>query len=109
LRQPINVDLLTDDTPTHDIPNLVYDPAPIRLVSGDVLAAHPIDTRTGRPVAPEDTKDQYQVRNFDDDLIIPDRINAMYTDLFNRSSAPAADLVQARKQRWPTASNKIAR
>ncbi len=50
----------------------------------DVAAMHPIDTRTGRPVAPDDLKDQYQGRNFDDDLIIPDRINAMCADLFSR-------------------------
>ena len=50
----------------------------------EVLAANPIDTRTGRPVAPEDLKDQYQSRTFDDDLIIPDRINAMCADLFSR-------------------------
>jgi type I restriction enzyme R subunit len=50
----------------------------------DVLAAHPIDTRTGRPVAPDDLKDEYKGRNFDDDLIIPERINAMCSDLFSR-------------------------
>jgi type I restriction enzyme, R subunit len=50
----------------------------------EVLAARPIDTRTGRPVAPEDLKAEYQGRTFDDDLIIPDRINAMCADLFGR-------------------------
>lgn len=50
----------------------------------DVLALHPIDTRTGRPVGSDDLKDQYQGRNFDGDLIIPERINAMCADLFSR-------------------------
>jgi type I restriction enzyme R subunit len=49
-----------------------------------VLASRPIDTRTGKPVASEDLKAEYHGRNFDADLIIPARINAMCADLFSR-------------------------
>lgn len=50
----------------------------------DVVAARPIDARTGRPVAEEDLKDEYSARNFDDELILPERVNAMCDDLFRR-------------------------
>ena len=49
-----------------------------------VLAARPIDARTGRPVLPEDLRASYEARHFDDDLLIPARINAMCADLFAR-------------------------
>ncbi len=47
-----------------------------------VLAMRPIDARTGRPMLPEDLKAQYTAPNFDDNLLIPERINAMCADLF---------------------------
>ena len=47
-----------------------------------VLAMRPIDARTGRPMLPENLKAQYTAPNFDDDLLIPARINAMCADLF---------------------------
>lgn len=50
----------------------------------EVLAAKPIDARTGRPVRPEDLKAQYESRHFDDELLLPKRIAAMCKDLFRR-------------------------
>ncbi|MEP7341563.1 MAG: DEAD/DEAH box helicase family protein, partial [Acidobacteriota bacterium] len=50
----------------------------------EVLAARPIDARTGRTVLPEDLKANYEARHFDNDLLIPARINAMCADLFAR-------------------------
>lgn len=50
----------------------------------EVQAIRPIDARTGRPVLPEDLKAKYTAHNFDDELLIPARINAMCADLFAR-------------------------
>jgi len=49
----------------------------------EVLAAKPIDARTGRPITREDlTRDKYSAPHFDDDLLLPERIQAMSADLF---------------------------
>ncbi len=50
----------------------------------EVLAAKPIDARTGKYILPEDLKTQYVAKNFDDDILLPERINAMCADLFKR-------------------------
>lgn len=50
----------------------------------EVLAARPIDVRTGKPVHAEDLRANYDARHFDDELLIPARINAMCADLFAR-------------------------
>lgn len=50
----------------------------------EVLAAKPIDARTGKYILPEDLKTQYVAKNFDDDILLPERINAMCADLFTR-------------------------
>jgi len=53
------------------------------FTSEEVLAANPIDVRTGRPITKEDlTLDEYSARHFDDDLMLPERIQAMCADLF---------------------------
>lgn len=49
-----------------------------------VLAAQPIDVRTGAPLRAEDLKAQYGSRDFDDGLLLPKRIAAMCGDLFKR-------------------------
>lgn len=49
-----------------------------------VLAAKPIDARTGKYILPEDLKAQYVAKNFDDDILLPERIHAMCADLFQR-------------------------
>jgi type I restriction enzyme R subunit len=50
----------------------------------DVLAANPVDVRTGLLPLSENVKDRYVARNFDDDLLLPDRIQAMSKDLFQQ-------------------------
>lgn len=50
----------------------------------EVLEAKPIDARTGKYIRPEDVKAQYTAKNFDDDILLPERINTMCTDLFQR-------------------------
>lgn len=51
---------------------------------GEVLAAKPIDARTGKYILPEGLKPQYVAKNFDDDILLPERINVMCADLFKR-------------------------
>lgn len=53
----------------------------------EVLAARPIDAKTGRSVGREALKAQYSARQFDDDLLIPERIEAMCRDLFEQLCA----------------------
>jgi type I restriction enzyme, R subunit len=53
------------------------------FTSAEVLAADPINVRTGLPITPEDIiKDEYTSRVFDDELLLPRRIKAMCDDLF---------------------------
>lgn len=50
----------------------------------EVLAARPIDARTGAAVAEEDVLSQYNHQQFDDKLLIPERIAAMCANLFQQ-------------------------
>lgn len=50
----------------------------------DILALKPLDARTGEYIAPEDLASSYAARNFDHNLVLPERIAAMCTDLFTR-------------------------
>jgi type I restriction enzyme R subunit len=50
----------------------------------EVIAAKPIDARTGKDIAEDDIKAQYTAQRFDHDLILPERIAAMCDDLFQR-------------------------
>lgn len=49
-----------------------------------VLAAKPIDARTGSHILPQDLKAHYVAKNFDDDILLPERISTMCADLFKR-------------------------
>ena len=49
-----------------------------------VLANSPIDARTGKYVKAEDLKAQYVAKDFDDEILMPERIAAMCADLFQR-------------------------
>lgn len=49
-----------------------------------VLANRPIDARTGKYVKAEDLKAHYVAKDFDDDLLLPERIAVMCGDLFER-------------------------
>ena len=50
----------------------------------EVVAAKPVDVRTGKDIAEEELKDQYTANRYDHDLILPERITAMCADLFKR-------------------------
>jgi len=53
------------------------------FTKAEILAAKPIDIRTGQPIREEDlTKDQYTGKDFDDELFIDMRTPAMCADLF---------------------------
>ena len=49
-----------------------------------MLARHPIDARTGRYIQADDLKTHYVAKQFDDDILLPERIGAMCVDLFKR-------------------------
>lgn len=50
----------------------------------DILALKAIDARTGKYILAEDLKTHYVAKNFDDDILLPERISAMCADLFAR-------------------------
>ena len=53
------------------------------LSKTQILAAKPVDIRTGKPIKAEDlTKDQYTGKDFDDELFIDMRTPVMCADLF---------------------------
>lgn len=53
------------------------------FTKAEILAAKPIDIRTGQPIREEDlTKDQYTGKDFDDELFIDLRTPVMCADLF---------------------------
>ncbi len=54
---------------------------------GDVMAAKPVDARTGLPVAEDEIKDEYNAKHYDSELLLPERIAAMCKDLFERLCA----------------------
>ncbi|MDI1291162.1 MAG: DEAD/DEAH box helicase family protein [Methylobacter sp.] len=54
------------------------------FTSEDVLKAKPIDAKSGRQIRQEEIKDQYTSRNFDSQLLMPERIAAMCEDLFTQ-------------------------
>ncbi len=53
----------------------------------EVLAAKPIDAKTGREARSEDLRSEYAARAFDNSLLIPERIAAMCRDLFEQLCA----------------------
>jgi len=52
--------------------------------SDEVLKAKPVDAKTGRQIKQEEIKDQYTSRQFDSQLLMPERIAAMCEDLFKQ-------------------------
>jgi type I restriction enzyme R subunit len=59
-----------------------------RTFTRDEVAAHHVhDARTGAALPADELKAQYGARQFDDDLILPERIEAMCADLFARLCA----------------------
>jgi type I restriction enzyme R subunit len=54
------------------------------FTSDEVLKAKPVDAKTGRQIRQEEINDQYTSRQFDNQLVMPDRIAAMCEDLFKQ-------------------------
>jgi type I restriction enzyme R subunit len=50
----------------------------------DVLAAKPVDARTGLAISDTEIKDEYTAKHYDSELLMPERIAAMCKDLFER-------------------------
>lgn len=48
----------------------------------DILARNPIDAITGQPITAEQLKERYQKTEFEDRILLPDRVLAMCQDLF---------------------------
>jgi type I restriction enzyme R subunit len=48
----------------------------------DILARHPTDARTGLPITREQLKDRYEKTQYEDSILLPDRVQAMCQDLF---------------------------
>jgi len=53
------------------------------LTIEDILAHEPIDADTGLPIAADKLKPIYSSPEFEDKVILPDRVNAMCIDLFD--------------------------
>lgn len=49
----------------------------------DIMARNPVDANTGRPMTREQLKDLYQRTEYEDRILLPDRVLAMCQDLFN--------------------------
>ena len=54
------------------------------FTSAEVLAAKPIDAKTGKPITADKVKEKYSAKDYDDELTIPERIAAMCDDLFKQ-------------------------
>jgi type I restriction enzyme R subunit len=52
------------------------------IYSDDVIARGPVDANTGQPVPPEQVQPLYLKNDFEDCLLLPDRVQAMCQDLF---------------------------
>jgi type I restriction enzyme R subunit len=54
------------------------------FTSEEVLAAKPINAKTGKPITADKVKEKYTAKDFDDELTIPERIAVMCDDLFKQ-------------------------
>jgi type I restriction enzyme R subunit len=48
----------------------------------EVLARHPTDARTGLPISREQLEERYEKTQYEDRILLPDRVQAMCQDLF---------------------------
>ncbi len=48
----------------------------------DILARNPVDAITGQPITAEQLKERYQKTEYEDRILLPDRVLAMCQDLF---------------------------
>jgi type I restriction enzyme R subunit len=53
------------------------------LTIDEILARNPVDAITGQPVTADQLKELYQRTEFEDRILLPDRVLAMCQDLFN--------------------------
>ncbi|MBZ4656000.1 MAG: hsdR 3 [Thermoanaerobacter sp.] len=49
----------------------------------DILARNPINANTGEPITKEQLKELYEKTDYEDKILLPDRVMAMTQDLFN--------------------------
>jgi type I restriction enzyme R subunit len=54
------------------------------FTSAEVMAANPIDAKTGREITVDEVKKEYTAKDYDDELMMPERIQAMCGDLFEQ-------------------------
>jgi type I restriction enzyme, R subunit len=48
----------------------------------DILARHPVDALTGKPITADQLKNRYEKTQYEDYILLPDRVQAMCQDLF---------------------------
>ncbi len=49
----------------------------------EIIARNPVDAITGQPITPEQIKERYEKTQYEDRILLPDRVLAMCQDLFN--------------------------
>jgi type I restriction enzyme R subunit len=52
------------------------------ITLADVLARHPTDALTGAPITTEQLQERYEKTQYEDRILLPDRVEAMCQDLF---------------------------
>jgi type I restriction enzyme R subunit len=52
------------------------------ITKEEIIARNPVDSITGQPLTPEQVEDLYQKYQFEDKILLPDRVLAMCGDLF---------------------------
>lgn len=53
------------------------------ITKQEIIARNPIDAITGLPITPEQIEEMYQKYQYEDKILLPDRVLAMCRDLFN--------------------------
>jgi type I restriction enzyme, R subunit len=53
------------------------------ITKADIIARDPVDAITGQPLTPEQIDDLYERYQYEDRILLPDRVLAMCQDLFN--------------------------
>lgn len=53
------------------------------ISKAEIIARNPVDAITGQPLTPEQIDDLYERYQFEDRILLPDRVLAMCKDLFN--------------------------
>jgi len=49
----------------------------------EIIARNPVDAITGRPITAEEIKERYEKTEYEDKILLPDRVIAMCQDFFN--------------------------